>query len=93
MVVLALSTNISLVSSISETIFINNNLVRIDEYKKEIDHTVSLSTLENRKLNIAGRHDPAIVHRARAVQDAVTAIVLCDSLALRFGTDWLGVDQ
>ena len=37
-----------------------------------------------------GRHDPAIVHRARAVQDAVTAIVLCDALAMRFGTDWLG---
>ncbi len=36
-----------------------------------------------------GRHDPAIVHRARIVQDAATAIVLCDSLALRFGTDWL----
>ena len=36
-----------------------------------------------------GRHDPAIVHRARVVQDAVTALVLCDALALRFGTDWL----
>lgn len=37
-----------------------------------------------------GRHDPAIVHRARVVQDAATAIVLCDALALRYGTDWLG---
>ena len=36
-----------------------------------------------------GRHDPAIVHRARVVQDAATAIVLCDALALRLGTDWL----
>ena len=36
-----------------------------------------------------GRHDPAIVHRARVVQDAVTAIALCDALALRYGTDWL----
>ena len=36
-----------------------------------------------------GRHDPAIVHRARVVQDAATAIVLCDALAMRFGTDWL----
>lgn len=36
-----------------------------------------------------GRHDPAIVHRARIVQDAATAIVLCDALALRYGTDWL----
>ena len=36
-----------------------------------------------------GRHDPAIVHRARAVQDAAIAIVLCDALAMRFGTDFL----
>ena len=36
-----------------------------------------------------GRHDPAIVHRARAVQDAACAIALCDMLAQRFGTDWL----
>lgn len=40
-------------------------------------------------LEAKGRHDPAIVHRARAVQDAATAIVLCDALALRYGTDWL----
>ena len=36
-----------------------------------------------------GRHDPAIVHRARVVQDAATAIVLCDVLSMRFGTDFL----
>ena len=40
-------------------------------------------------LQISGRHDPAIVHRARAVVDSVTALALCDLLALRFGTDWL----
>ena len=44
---------------------------------------------ENADLQIKGRHDPAIVHRARIVQDAATAIVLCDMLSLRFGTDWL----
>ena len=36
-----------------------------------------------------GRHDPAIVHRARVVQDAATAIVICDMLGVRFGTDWI----
>ena len=36
-----------------------------------------------------GRHDPSIVHRARVVEDAATAIVLCDLLSMRFGTDWL----
>lgn len=40
-------------------------------------------------LRLGGRHDPAIVHRARVVADSVTALVLCDALALRYGTDWL----
>ena len=40
-------------------------------------------------LMLTGRHDPAVVHRARAVTDSVTALVLCDALALRFGTDCL----
>ncbi len=40
-------------------------------------------------LVLTGRHDPAIVHRARAVADSVTALALCDALALRYGTDWL----
>ena len=52
-------------------------------------NTVNFRTMENTVLQAKGRHDPAIVHRARVVQDAATAIVLCDALALRFGTDWL----
>ena len=43
-------------------------------------------------LTLKGRHDPAIVHRARVVADSVTALVLCDALALRYGTDWLRRD-
>jgi chorismate synthase len=39
---------------------------------------------------LSGRHDPCIAHRARVVVDSVTALVLCDLLALRYGTDWLG---
>ncbi len=41
------------------------------------------------ELSLKGRHDPAIVHRARVVIDSVTALALCDMLALRFGTDFL----
>ena len=52
--------------------------------------TVDLRTGQPAELSIPGRHDPAIVHRARAVVDAVTALVLCDALAGRFGADWLG---
>lgn len=51
--------------------------------------TVNISTKENVTYQIQGRHDPAIIHRARVVVDSITAIVLCDMLALRYGTDWL----
>ena len=40
-------------------------------------------------MNLKGRHDPAIIHRARAVIDAVTALVIADLLTVKFGTDYL----
>ena len=49
--------------------------------------TVDLSTGENTVLQIGGRHDPAIVHRAAVVQTALTAFVLMDAVAGRWGTD------
>lgn len=52
-------------------------------------NTVDFKTMTEAVLEPKGRHDPAIVHRARIVQDAATAIVLCDALALRYGTDFL----
>ena len=51
--------------------------------------TVDLLTGEETELSLKGRHDPCIVHRARIVQDSITALVLCDLLAMRHGTDWL----
>lgn len=39
-------------------------------------------------LSIKGRHDPAIIHRARIVVDSVCALVMYDMLAGRFGTDY-----
>lgn len=51
--------------------------------------TVNYFRTENTTVTTHGRHDPAIVHRARVVVDSVTALVLCDLLAGRFGTDWL----
>ena len=50
--------------------------------------SVDLAKGQNITLNLAGRHDPAIIHRARVVVDSVAALVLCDLLALRFGTDF-----
>ena len=51
--------------------------------------TINFKTMTNESINPKGRHDPAIVHRARIVQDAVCAIVLCDALSMRYGTDFL----
>ncbi len=52
--------------------------------------TVDLNKMEESVIEIKGRHDPAVIHRARAVVDAITAIVIADMLALRYGTDYLG---
>lgn len=49
--------------------------------------TVDFLQNENTVLTIAGRHDPAIVRRICPVIDCVTALVLSDLLAGRFGTD------
>ena len=51
--------------------------------------TVDFVKGENKNFVITGRHDPAIIHRARVVIDSAAAIVLCDILAQRYGTDWL----
>ena len=51
--------------------------------------TVDFVKGENKNFIVTGRHDPAIIHRARVVVDSAAAIVLCDILAQRFGTDWL----
>ncbi len=56
-------------------------------YKEQ--ETVNLEKMENATLQIEGRHDPAIIHRARVVVDSMTAIVLADLLVTRYGTDWL----
>ncbi len=51
--------------------------------------SVDMERMENVNLSIRGRHDPAVIHRARVVVDSVTALVVCDLLAQRFGTDFL----
>lgn len=55
-------------------------------YRKQ--QTINFMTCENTSLQITGRHDPAIVHRARVVVDSAVALVLCDALAMRYGTDY-----
>ncbi len=55
-------------------------------YKKQ--ETVDFLKTENADIEIEGRHDPCIVHRVRAVVDALTAIVISDMLIGRYGTDY-----
>ncbi len=47
--------------------------------------------MEETTVSIHGRHDPAVLHRARVVVDSVVALVLCDLLAMRYGTDLAGL--
>ena len=54
--------------------------------------SIDLKSGENRELQIEGRHDPAIIHRARVVVEAMSAIVMYDLLASRFGTDYFYED-
>ncbi|MBQ7381089.1 MAG: chorismate synthase [Clostridia bacterium] len=49
--------------------------------------TVDFLRKENVKTEIKGRHDPAIVRRICPVINSVTALVLCDLLMTRYGTD------
>ncbi|MBR2891702.1 MAG: chorismate synthase [Bacilli bacterium] len=51
--------------------------------------TINLETHENVKLNITGRHDPAIIRRIAVVIDSITAIVVCDLLKTKYGDDFL----
>ena len=52
-------------------------------------NTVDIGKMEDTVLEVTGRHDPAIFHRARVVVDSITAICICDLLTGRFGTDWM----
>ena len=53
-------------------------------------NTVDFMKGEEAVLELKGRHDPAIIHRARIVVDSVSALAVADLLAMRYGTDWLG---
>ncbi|MDO5564056.1 MAG: chorismate synthase [Eubacteriales bacterium] len=55
---------------------------------KEQD-TINFKNNKNVKIVIRGRHDPAIVHRARVVVDALSAIVIYDLLLARGGIEYM----
>lgn len=51
--------------------------------------TVNFITEEEKEIEISGRHDPAIIHRARVVIDSLAALVIADQLCMRHGREWL----
>lgn len=55
----------------------------------KVQQTVDLEDMRNTAIAITGRHDPAIIHRARAVQDSVTALVIADLIFQTHGYMWL----
>ena len=55
-------------------------------YKQQ--QTVDVVKREDAVLQIKGRHDPAVIHRARVVVDSVTAIALVDLFCERYGYLW-----
>lgn len=57
---------------------------------RKTQETVDMKEGRDAEISVSGRHDPAIIHRAAVVADSIVAIVLCDALAQRFGTGWLG---
>ena len=59
----------------------------------KVQDSISLSEMKSKKLTVSGRHDPAIIHRARAVVDAALAIAVGDMLTVRYGTDFLAREK
>ena len=55
-------------------------------YQKQ--NTVDYQKKTDATLQIVGRHDPAIIHRARVVADSMVAIGLVDLCCQRFGVAW-----
>lgn len=51
--------------------------------------TVDFKSGTEESITVHGRHDPAIIRRICPVLDSVAAMVICDLLTARFGTDVL----
>lgn len=56
-------------------------------YKEQ--NTVNYKTRQDEKIKINGRHDPAIIHRARVVIDSVVALAIVDMLCSSNSNGWM----
>ena len=55
----------------------------------KVQDTVNFLKNENTKIEINGRHDPAIIRRICVVMDSIVALVVCDMLSIRYGANYL----
>ena len=55
----------------------------------QVQQTVNIDTNEETTLQITGRHDPAIIHRARVVVDSMLAFGILDLYCARYGYLWM----
>ncbi len=55
--------------------------------------TIDFQNMCNAELENTGRHDPCIVHRARAVVEALSAFVLFDALCESFGSGFFRTEK
>ncbi len=67
-----------------------NMAVRPTPSISKMQESVDFRSGKEVSLELKGRHDPAIVRRVCIVVTSMVAVVLCDALSLRFGTDYLG---
>ncbi|MBQ1847617.1 MAG: chorismate synthase [Clostridia bacterium] len=72
-----------------DPIIINTAVKPTPSIAKEQD-TIDFINKENVRRKITGRHDPAVIHRARAVVDALCSFAVFDMLSFRYGTDFFG---
>lgn len=54
----------------------------------KVQQTVDFEKRQNAVLQISGRHDPCIAHRARVVQDSMAALCIAELLSAQYGTKW-----
>ncbi|MEG3040278.1 MAG: chorismate synthase, partial [Erysipelotrichaceae bacterium] len=60
-------------------------------YKQQ--ETINLKTLKSELIEIEGRHDPAIIHRARVVVDSMVAIGILELIMQRNGCESINIKE
>ena len=56
----------------------------------QTQETINYKTKKETSIKVEGRHDPAIIHRARVVVDCLSALILADLLQEAYGRNYFG---